>query len=108
MIEIAEEHVLSLSEACKVLPAIEGRKPHPSTLWRWARKGVRGVRLEYARLGRRIVTSREALGRFVNALAEADLQESRPAPKRQAFSRSDRQREKAIAEAEAALAAEGL
>ncbi len=71
-IDVGEETLLSLSQATKVLPAINGRRPHISTLWRWARVGVNGVKLEYVRLGRRIFTSREALWRFAQSLADAD------------------------------------
>ena len=74
MINIATENLLSLSEAARVLPPVDGKRPHVSTIWRWCRKGLNGVTLEYCRLGRRIVTSPEALGRFTNALAAADRQ----------------------------------
>jgi len=71
-IDVQSEVVLSLNDAAKVLPAIDGKRPHISTLWRWCRKGLRGVHLEYARYGNRIVTSSAALSRFVNNLASAD------------------------------------
>ena len=71
-IDIHNETVLSLTEATKVLPRLNGKRPSISTLWRWCRKGLRGVRLEYIRLGRSIATSEEALNRFFEALAEAD------------------------------------
>lgn len=66
---------LTLTEAARACPG----RPHPSTLWRWARKGVRGangvtVKLEHVRLGARIFTSREAIDCFGRALAEADAQ----------------------------------
>jgi len=71
-IDIHSEDLLSLTEAAKALPKVSGKRPAVSTLWRWARKGLRGVRLEYVRVGRGIATSREALNRFFNALADAD------------------------------------
>lgn len=74
-IELHKEQILSLTEAAKSLPRLNGRRPAISTLWRWARKGVRGVRLDYIRVGRGIATSAEALQRFFNALAEADARE---------------------------------
>lgn len=40
------------------------------TLNRWARSGVSGVHLEVAYLGRRRVTSAEAIQRFVDRLSE--------------------------------------
>lgn len=71
-IDIHNETVLSLTEATKVLTRLNGKRPSISTLCRWCRKDLRGVRLEYIRLGRSIATSEEALDRFFEALAEAD------------------------------------
>ena len=72
LIDLETESLLSLREAARVVPRLDGHQPHVSTVWRWCRLGVAGVKLDYARLGRRIVTSREALNRFANALALAD------------------------------------
>ena len=71
-INIETEEVMSLTEATKVLPKVSGKRPAISTLWRWCRKGLRGVHLEYVRVGRNIATSRQAMGRFFVALAEND------------------------------------
>lgn len=70
--QLPREHLLSFSEAAQCLPTINGRRLAPSTLYRWCRRGVNGVRLEYIRVGRNMVTSREALERFFVALAAAD------------------------------------
>ena len=67
-----DETVLTLPEAAAVIPTQNGKKPSVSTIWRWCRKGLRGVQLEYLRCGRRILTSREALDRFFLALAASD------------------------------------
>jgi hypothetical protein len=69
---LAGEHLLSFSDAVKTLPTVNSRRHAPSTLYRWARKGIGGVRLEYLRIGRSMVTSREALDRFFAQLAAAD------------------------------------
>jgi len=74
---------LTLAQAARELPRLDGKRPHPSTLWRWARKGLRGVRLEYCRLGRRVVTSRAALTAFAAALAAADTAPAAPTPPRE-------------------------
>ena len=71
MIDAGEE-LFTLTEATKIMPRVNGRRPAVSTLWRWCRKGLRGVRLEYLRIGRNIVTSRQALLRFFANLADAD------------------------------------
>jgi hypothetical protein len=67
--------------------------------------GVDGIFLEFARFGRRVVTSFEAIDRFGNALAEARRQgrSSRPA-----LRRSHCQRESQIQAAEQRLAAKGI
>lgn len=67
------EDPISLSEASAYLPGLDGKKPSTCTLWRWSTKGVHGVRLETVRLGRRIFTSRQALGRFASAAQAAAI-----------------------------------
>ena len=45
---------------------------HPKTLGRWARFGLRGVRLEVTRVGGTVCSSRAALMRFFERLTVAD------------------------------------
>ena len=72
MIDLLTEHVVTLVEAARLVPPGRGGRPtHLSTLLRWINPGVRGVRLEAARLGGRWVTSREALQRFADRLTAA-------------------------------------
>jgi hypothetical protein len=78
-----DEQLITLTEAAKHLPRIDGRKVSVCTLWRWCRKGLRGARLEYLRVGRRVCTTREALMRFFTNLAELD--ERVPPPGRPSF-----------------------
>jgi hypothetical protein len=66
MIDITREQIRTLSQAAQELPG----RPHVSTLWRWSRRGVRGVTLETVSIGGRRYTSREALGRFTAALSD--------------------------------------
>ncbi|MCC6492156.1 MAG: DUF1580 domain-containing protein [Pirellulales bacterium] len=73
------------------------------TVWRWANRGARGVRLETFHIGGRRYTTRQAFARFV-ASTTAASQGEQPAPP----SRSNRQREAAIARAEADLAKAGI
>jgi hypothetical protein len=79
------EELLTLEEAKRVIPRRRGRRPSVPTLWRWCRKGIRGISLEYIRVGRNIVTSKEALSRFFQGLAQSDAPLSEPpfAPTRQ-------------------------
>jgi hypothetical protein len=69
---IASGVPLTLAAAAKTLPRINGRKVHTSTLWRWCRKGYNGIRLEYFRMGRTIMTSEFLLQKFFTELAKAD------------------------------------
>lgn len=72
MINITTERVLSLTEGTRLLPRRRrGRKPCPSTLYRWAKRGLRGVRLETVRVGGTLCTSVEALHRFFEELGRA-------------------------------------
>lgn len=106
-IDFAHEELLSLADATKALPPIDGRRPHTSTVWRWIRRGIRGVHLEHLRLGHRVCTSREALNRFAARLAEVD---ERPVEKTIATPklRTTKQREHDIARASRELESAGI
>jgi hypothetical protein len=64
MIDIHTEKLQTLTEAARLLPD----RPHVSTLYRWAQRGVKGVRLETVVVGGRRYTSVEALQRFAQRL----------------------------------------
>ncbi len=101
------EELLSLRDACQILPKRRrGRKPHFSTLWRWATRGLRGVRLETLRCGGTLVTSREAIQRFFEQLSAMDDQppQFNPPP---AF-RTPAQRQRDIERAENELREMGI
>lgn len=71
MIDITNEDVLTLPDACRRLPRRRaGRRPHAATLYSWAREGYRGVRLETIQVGGTLCTSIEALQRFFERLSE--------------------------------------
>jgi hypothetical protein len=102
----SDAELLTLAEAARRLPRIDGKKIAIPTLWRWCRKGLRGARLEYLRVGRRVCTTREALMRFFTNLAELD--ERVPPPGRPAFLAgrkpvTSKQRLRALAEADEIL-----
>ena len=113
-----DEELISLTEATKCLPRVDGKKPAVCTLWRWCRKGLRGQFLEYVRVGRKICTTREALLRFFANLALADrqLEDSPPVnpviTHNQRFlskgRRSARARQRSIEEADAILEEAGI
>jgi hypothetical protein len=80
MIDLTKETAISLREAVEALPAIEGKRPCPSTIFRWAKVGIKGQKLEHLYVGRRFCTSREAITRFLQAVSEAP---SLPRPPRE-------------------------
>lgn len=67
MLDLASEDLFPLTDTAN----IPGR-PHPTTVGRWATRGVRGIRLETVRIGGRLYTSAEAVQRFVAALTATD------------------------------------
>ena len=107
MIDTMKEELLSMSEAAKVCPAIDGKRPHSGSIWRWTSKGVGGVLLEHVRVGRRVCTSREALDRFFNRLAETPPpQRTQTVPRTRG--RTPKERERAIAAAREGLIKRGI
>ena len=96
MIDSESEDLLRVpSEAAKHIPG----RPNASTIWRWHRRGVRGVRLETIVVGGRRYTSRAALQRFFERSTEADAGRPISTPKVRARS---------IAQAERDLDAAGI
>jgi Protein of unknown function (DUF1580) len=68
-IDPLSEETISLAAAARRLPKLRaGRPVSPATIWRWASHGLRGVRLETARVGGTTVTSPAALRAFFAAL----------------------------------------
>jgi len=71
MIPIHEENLLPIREVPAELPARHnGKRVHPSTVYRWTKIGVRGIRLECVGIGGRTYTSIEAIQRFGECLGE--------------------------------------
>ncbi len=102
-----DEELITLAEAARRLPKIDGRKIAVSTIFRWCTKGLRGVRLQYVRVGRKICTTHKALLQFFSELAEFDEHvplDTRSQPrmlKRRVI--TSRERERALAEADGIL-----
>ena len=93
-----QEQLITLAEASHRLPG----RPSSTSIWRWYHKGVRNVRLETLVIAGRRYTSIEALERFCAATTAAAANGTASPV------RTSRQREKAIAAAEAELADEGI
>ena len=69
MIDINTESLVSFAEVPAWLPRRRGnRRVHVSTIHRWARRGCRGVRLEFIQVGGTMCTSTEAIQRFCDRL----------------------------------------
>jgi hypothetical protein len=64
---VLTEDVLTLSQARTELAAITGQRPDKATLTRWIHRGVGGHKLDAVRLGVQLLTSRQALTRFITA-----------------------------------------
>jgi len=108
----SDEELITLTEATRRLPKVDGKKVSVCTLWRWCRKGLRGVFLEYVRVGRRICTTRQALLRFFSELADLDDRFQPDTRSKQASLKrppiTSRQRQRALAEADAVLERAGI
>ena len=93
--------LLTLAEAAAYLGR-GGKRPSTCTVWRWCRRGCRGVFMEYIRLGREIRVTEDALRDFGQRLAQADrplTSSASPTPAQTERTRTDAQRERAVAEA---------
>ena len=78
------EELLTLSEAARFCPRRrQGKKPHLSTLHRWATRGSRGVVLDTLQTPGGLCTSKEALRRFFGQLTSAKNLASRNCQPRQ-------------------------
>ena len=66
MIDTSAEHIFPLAKTKDHL----ANRPSLATVYRWAFKGVRGVKLETIMIGGRRFTSREAVAHFVARLSE--------------------------------------
>ncbi|HUE15799.1 MAG TPA: DUF1580 domain-containing protein [Planctomycetaceae bacterium] len=70
MLDVREETLITFAEAAKHLPIRRGgKKVAVSTLYRWAKDGVRGVILESLQCGGTLCTSLPALQRFFARLS---------------------------------------
>ena len=80
------EDKLTMPAAGRLVGDRQGGPPvHASTITRWALKGVkvggRVVRLEYLRAGGKILTTRQAMVRFLAAQIEVEVADVAPAPR---------------------------
>lgn len=106
MIDPNTETLLSLTDACKILPRRRaGKKVSLSCAYRWSVSGCRGVILETIQIGGTRCTSREALARFFRRLT---TDRGSDAGSVETPRRRDRRRRREVAAAVATLEREGL
>jgi hypothetical protein len=66
------DELLTLPQAAALFPCRRaGSKVSTTTLWRWYSRGSRGVRLEVARVGGQVYTTRDAIRDFIQARSVA-------------------------------------
>jgi len=89
MIDVSTEELAPLAKASNLwVPT----RPHVATIWRWATRGIRGVKLDIVRIGGSTCTSREAVGRFLSAINGRDVLPSDTSKRREAeISRAERE-----------------
>lgn len=69
MIDLRTETPVTLAQASRLWASgRDGRPAHPSAVFRWIVRGVRGHKLDAVRLGGKTFTTAEALQRFAAAL----------------------------------------
>jgi hypothetical protein len=68
-----DEQPMTLVEAARWLELRFGRRPNTASVWRWATKGIKGVRLATISLGRYRYTTVNALERFIAETSEPDV-----------------------------------
>jgi hypothetical protein len=64
---ILTEDVLTIKDARKEVYEATGWPVDRVTIYRWCLKGVGGIKLDHIKLGDRILTSRQAINRFIVA-----------------------------------------
>lgn len=100
--EVEAGEGITLSQAAKQIPGSAGKGLDPSTCFRWTQTGARSatgerVKLEFLRVGGRIVTTQAAVRRFMLALTNGTTANPTPTPRTQA------QRRRAVERAERKL-----
>jgi hypothetical protein len=87
MLSISDDNLIPLSQVPRLFPPrANGKTVHISAVYRWAQRGVRGVRLETLKVGGTSYTSMDAVQRFAEELTRASRPTSgelnEPAPSR--------------------------
>lgn len=79
MIDISSEQLIPIREVPRLLPLRRtGRRVHISAVYRWIKRGIRGVCLETVKIGGSTYTSTEALQRFTDHLSGEAADKAEP------------------------------
>src|SRR5579859_7175260 len=78
LIDIKSERTFPLPYAARHVLCLQvrrnGKPVSPATLWRWASRGLKGVRLETIKIAGQTCTSDAAIDRFLSAFVKAEDQ----------------------------------
>jgi hypothetical protein len=83
------EQVMTLAEAAGWLERRFGRRPNVASVWRWAARGIKGVRLATISLGRYRYTTASALERFIAETSQPNAGQARVAAPRAAVASAE-------------------
>ena len=73
VVDLTREQLVPFRDVPNLLPPVRrGRKPHVASIFRWAERGLKGVKLEYLQVGGVRCTSIQALQRFFERITFAD------------------------------------
>jgi hypothetical protein len=80
-IDLSSESLMTLNRATRHrLFKRDGKNLNFSTVWRWGLCGCRGVKLETVRVGRTLMTSDEAIRRFIERMSTGAVGNDSPTP----------------------------
>jgi hypothetical protein len=78
---LVDDDLLTFPDAARLLPRRRGgARTATSTIWRWTRRGCRGVLLPFVRVGGNVYVSRRGLAEFIERLSSVDRAPQQPAP----------------------------
>jgi hypothetical protein len=80
--DITAEQPISLQEATELIPAWgkETRRVSTATIRRWILQGYRGEFLDGGYIGRNLITSRDAIQRFMKAISSGGHEHAKVIP----------------------------
>ena len=102
--DLLSERLYPLPILARDVPGRGGNTIHPGSMERWARIGVRGVKLEVALVGGQLTSSKEAVTRFIERVTAARIGVGDPAPRP---TRTTRERQRSSERAAAICKARG-